>query len=99
MPDFKFPDVEGEGKTTSLIGPGAENHSTIKIEPIPEAQFQALFRGEQVIYVWGRLDYTDAFKISRHFTYRLTASGPLRKVQTYAGGWALAHVKEGPDAD
>lgn len=48
-------------------------------------------RGELSILVWGRVTYTDAFKIDRYFDYDMTATGPLSSIRSAGGdavGWA-----------
>jgi hypothetical protein len=74
-PQFPAPGDLAHGKTT--IAPGGEIH----IHPAPlgqlsEEEWGALHKGEAMIYVWGELKYTDAFKTARHTRFNFMFGPP-----------------------
>jgi hypothetical protein len=79
-------------KGQSIIGPdGTANTGRSKI--VTADELTAIGNGSKTIFVWGRIDYTDAFKIPRHFIYRCAMSGnhqPLTANGVHIGnGWPL----------
>jgi hypothetical protein len=68
--DAKYPVFHtGDSTRASVIAPGATRDSEIVRGPISDADLTAIRDGKRAIFVWGRIDYVDAFGRDRFFEY------------------------------
>lgn len=77
-PSF-FPDHETEiGGAMSAIGPNGGAQVDRVFGPISNELFEEIRMGAKRIFLWGRVDYVDAFKEARHLKFR-EINGRLRR--------------------
>ena len=81
-------DYMGLGK--SVIGPGSERDITVNKGPIDEADLVAIRAGTKSIFIWGRIDYIDAFKKKRYLKfYNKNGREILVPGVTLSGSWPI----------
>lgn len=86
---FSFPDVDRPAN--SIVAPGADMHLSTGLQ-INEGVLNALKAGKLKVFVWGRVDYDDAFGDQRFFVFRSQNSeGFYEKSQR----WTLSVNKAG----
>jgi hypothetical protein len=54
-----------------VIGPTLDVHFRVTMDPFPEHERGAIQEGRKVVYVFGRLEYQDAFDAPRWTTFRM----------------------------
>ena len=89
------PVAEREGR--SMIGPRSEASLYWTI-PVSNAQLAGIKRGRLKIFVWGGVDYSDAFGVDRHFIFRAT-NGSAALINNPGDQMALQPHKLGYSAD
>jgi hypothetical protein len=78
----------------SIISPGAPS-STSWVLKLESRDLESIQFGAAVIYVWGRIDYLDAFKQDRWFIFRCAMNGvesdliDVATGQSAGRGWGL----------
>ena len=77
----------------TIIGAGSEFQLTRFVTQITADDLYSIKNGICALFVWGRVNYTDAFKKRRHFVFRCIATGPTRD------GWKLIPHQDGYEAD
>lgn len=77
------------------VGPGMSISTSNQFEVPAENNelLAALDRGAAVVYVYGRINYSDAFKVPRNLSYR------MRAAKLSNGSWHLAATPEGNTAN
>jgi hypothetical protein len=99
--DFTFSKEEAEF-TPGYLGPeGTLSYSPVKDTMLTREQAKHVIDGAWAIYVFGRIDYVDAFKVQRWTTFRTLARGDHGVMSVAEGGedvLLLATDKEGNDA-
>jgi hypothetical protein len=70
---FGPPTPIGERGGNSMIGPQGEANMFWTI-PVSDAQLAGIKAGTLKIFVWGGVDYEDAFGVDRHFIFRAVNS-------------------------
>ena len=81
-------DYKGLGK--SVIGPGSERDITVIKGPIGEADLVAIRARTKSIFIWGRIDYVDAFKKKRYLKfYNVNGQEILVPGVTLSGRWPI----------
>jgi hypothetical protein len=89
---FESEGVHGSGDIFSLS-------TTLAITP---EQLQAVREGSVSFFVWGRVEYLDAFDDPHYFTFKTVMSGPPETVSvggTRGQGWGLKPIANGFDAN
>ena len=85
----------------TIVGPGQQLRLDTQIQTDGTA-LQSVAAGAAKIYVWGRVEYRDAFKIARYFHFRCTMTGPPSRMvrgNDVFNGWGLAPDSMGYDAN
>ncbi len=73
-----------------------------RLVSIPANLVHDVIRRHRRIYVWGRVDYVDAFDKPRHFTFKCGISGRTRQIafSNHKGeGWGLSPYEDAQDAN
>jgi len=91
----------GTSENQTVLGPSATINmdSTLKINP---DELQAVKNKNLSFFVWGRIEYIDAFKNSRYFDFKARMNGEPQTVMIdneKAKGWGLNPVVNGFDAN
>lgn len=60
---------------TNAVPPGGLAQKTRDVRKLSRSEIAAFRRGELVLYVWGRIEYTDAFGADHFTTYRFSYTG------------------------
>ena len=93
---FDEPIPINERNGESFLGPGGEFHIRWTI-PIADTDLASINDGSKKIFVWGGLDFIDAFRRQRHFIFRMINSNLT--VRTIGERFALQPHKAGYDAN
>jgi len=90
---FTPPRPLSERAGASIIGPGSDAwiHWFAQFGPDDVTEIKARNRA---IFIWGGVNYTDAFKVARFFTFKIRVTG-----QEGTGGWGLSPHPLGYDAN
>jgi hypothetical protein len=94
-------DKIGEFENEAIVGPGGNFNLNSTLTVSPE-QLQAVRDRTLSLYVWGRIEYLDAFEKQRHFSFKAIMNGNTETILvdgTNAQGWGLRPVKDGFDAN
>jgi hypothetical protein len=68
--DANYPIFEiAKSDEMSIVGPAASRDAVIVKGPITDSDLSAIRDGSKRIFVWGRIDYIDAFGRPRHFQF------------------------------
>lgn len=81
----------GAAGSSGLLGPGASYDMSVR-HVSSQQQIHGISQSTQMIYVWGRLEYLDAFQKQRHFEFRFYANGTpttVRFKEITGPGWGL----------
>jgi hypothetical protein len=83
----KEPKPLSERVNRSIVGPTAE--TPILTDSAALGDLTAIRKKTKAIFIWGGLDYVDAFGEPRHFIIRTKMTGPERDLGNGARGWPL----------
>lgn len=97
-----FERLSGEFESSFIIGPSAFFNVMNDIAGLPERVLPMIESKHTVVYVWGRVEYRDAFDQQRFFNFRYATNGPLENIN-FAGetgvGWGLTPHSDGHQAN
>ena len=91
-------DLEGFGE--SVIGPGSKRHVPVVRGPIDTADLQAIRRGTKSIFIWGRIDYVDAFGKARYLKFYNVSGREISEPGAGPSGkWAIEQADKPYEAN
>lgn len=69
-----FPGKQNIPLSTSMLGPGMETDKLLDVKISP-SEGSDILAGTKALYIWGGIEYVDAFKITRHTGYCFVRGG------------------------
>jgi hypothetical protein len=80
-------DAKGLGE--SVVGPSSERHIPVVKGPIDPADLQAIRDGTKSIFIWGRVDYVDAFGQPRYLKFYNMNGREIPEPGRLSGRWPI----------
>jgi hypothetical protein len=99
LPFPKEPKSLTERVNRSIVGPSAETPVVADSVALSPPDLQAIRNRTKAIFIWGGVDYVDAFDKPRHFIFKMRMTGPESQIQPATRGWALTPHPLGYEAN